>query len=474
MGTVHPPYRYAANTAGDDSLDPIQDIFSEFNRQANSDSSGHSHSGQSDASNEGDYSYDSDALLSYMAQVQDGLEGGNSMLGMGLGNMVPLPDGRPLPPAQLYAHPADRSSNSLSPASVLSSVSSPAYPYSLPSKGNSPFDFNGASPPFSLGAHDYNQATNLTSSATHFYSPHYPDARSSAALGGNAGQQQQSIPYSANYTPQSSRPLSPPSSASSSNGGFNPAASSNFVHNEAIARMIAAHGQAPPSNQTTQSTQAAAIAQAQAVAQAQAAQAQAAYAANYMANINSRPAPVAYSSNTNSYLDGTTGYGSAMHAGEFDGSPLGNSSSSSDQGGDAKKRRVSPSVLAAPRGGTKQAAKRTSPTVSFQPMAVDEDVASSFDFSIKHETRSAPMQNARSSINVIANAGIAPSLKAQRGESRLVLSSTKLTSSFLPRRGACHQGSLRSCRTAVTRDASCCRPYCEGWQGRQEGAAEED
>ena len=389
----------------DDSLDPIQDIFQQFEQQANSDSysSSQSFSGGSDSGADGDHSFDPD-MMAYLAQVSAGMGGAG---GMGIGG-------------QQQAGPfydASLGLDGLVPSPNNSDASSPSYTYSGSSANSNLGNNAHSSPPFSIASDFLSTAAPVPEVLFTSFPTSFPDTSfQPTPLYSNSSahqlppqqhqpqlrqpqhqQQQQQQPNSyANFTPHTSHSLSPPSSASSSNGAFNPG-KNGFVHNEAIARMIA-------DAQTQGQTQAA----------------QAAYAASYMASLQSQPQPQrAYAGGNGNapYHEGGPVFSTSFTP-DFDGEER----AVGANGGGAKKRKTvaTPVVVGGGRGATKhkgQGARKASPLAPnpyAQPMQLGEDLQA-FNFEIKPQSI-AP----RSTVGLISNAGIQSSQdtrKIYRGES---------------------------------------------------------
>lgn len=240
----------------DDSLDPIQDIFQQFeqaNSSSDSYSSSHSHSGASD--NGLDAGFDGDLMMMYLnASGGIGADSGAGAQGSALAESFN--------PTQLaFDGSFGQNQQAQNRASPLSNASSPGFGshHSAATSHSTPsYDQNvGISPAYSQGPSDFDVSTASAPHALFPYAP-YPDPASFRAPASISAKPQQPQPpqqrgYNHVFTPpQPTNSLSPPSSASSADGTF---AQQGFIPNEALARMIAsaqAQGQAQAQQQQAQ------------------------------------------------------------------------------------------------------------------------------------------------------------------------------------------------------------------------------
>lgn len=275
-------------TGGDSSLDELFDSFS----------SGASDGGAGSGNGAADYSFDSEMLSSYLS----GAGAAGQQQGIGAGGVAGYGGGGGGGGGGAGGAMFGGSSSSSS-AADLSNASSPGYA-GYPATGNALVD--GSSPPFSFGAgevarhqqqqqHLQHTMYNATGSASYYangdstlYRPSQSSGQpflAAAPQYPSPQQQQQQHHLSPNptyqpqqnhfthFTPQhSATSLSPPSSASSSNGGYQggyPAAVPAMINSDAdMARLMAG---------------------AEGTARSQA-EAQAAFASSYMASLQSQAA----------------------------------------------------------------------------------------------------------------------------------------------------------------------------------------
>lgn len=392
------------NTLRDDSLDPIQDIFQQFEQQAHSEeySSSHSRSGTSD--DEETYAPEIMAFLGMEGLAAQSIstvhqQDHNNVYGT---SFEPYTD------------------NGLSPHSALSSNnnnnasgSSPEYS-SYGSGGGASFDQqqqqqNGGGFPTNA----YSSTSNPGSFAS--YPVQYASALPPQHQYPNSG-------FPTSQPQQANALISPPSSAASSNAGFNNGAtnstsgatSSSFVHNEALSRMIA-DAQA----QSNSAGGGQAPSQSQSQSQMQQTQSQAAYA-SYLSTLN--PATRQQYGNPTYNNNNNNQDGGAIFTPSFPVPEYGSRPDNSSDTETPKRRKVDLSspvaISASGRGISFRSAKsghqpHGSPLQYVQPMAVNarEDLQN-FSFDVKpgmvEGSLGAPPQ-LRSSMGLIANAGISDS-----------------------------------------------------------------
>lgn len=248
MATAAAPPRPVGRTSGfgDDSLD---DIFHQFEVRANSDHSFSPHQSQSGASDhevEGDYNFDPE-MMAYLAGQGMGMGGAMGALAGAPGQQQQYQDGNSLYGQSNQGGFESYTNGNTSSSSGLSNASSP-YSYSVPGSSNhSNYDnTNGSSPPYNLtsdGMHLNSVSAGMPALSEASYAPTYSDASYAtlARLTSKAPPPQLMSAYTNFVAQPTSNSLSPPSSSNSSNGGF-PASNnpnSGFVHNSALAKMIA-------------------------------------------------------------------------------------------------------------------------------------------------------------------------------------------------------------------------------------------
>ncbi|KAK4699913.1 hypothetical protein P7C70_g6340, partial [Phenoliferia sp. Uapishka_3] len=411
----------------DDSLDPIQDIFQQFEQeQANSSSdsysSSHSHSGASDSGL--DTAFDSDLMMLYLntapgmggdqSQTQSGGigGGGQDMMGLGMGQGTGLVQ----QPSYEGAYGSDGSSPGYG-ASHYSATTS----HSTPS-----FDNSGLSPPYGGPSSDFGTSSSASRSASQSVFPTYHQQSYTDPASFRAPSSISSMTAPTAYAPQhqlqSNSSLSPPSSAASSDGNFG---QQGFIPNEALARMIASaqvQGQAQAQQQQSHNQENARISAQYVQAQAQAqAMAQAAFNASYSASLNisqrnAYPNSVSPHQQQSTIFQDNQGMFSAAAA-AVEGRPHQVELPTLDNG-DKKKRKITPIAPARsvgkPGGPVRshkaQGIRKASPAAQSagQPMSISDDAAA-FSYSMKPTPGSvaAAMANVpTNSVHLIANAGL--------------------------------------------------------------------
>ncbi|KAL8292625.1 hypothetical protein RQP46_001237 [Phenoliferia psychrophenolica] len=436
----------------DDTLDPIQDIFQQFEQANSSDSysSSHSHSGASD--NGLDTSFDGDLMMMYLNANNMGAPGagagaGQDQAGPSSGNVNLGQQAMETfnPASSLGFDPYGQPTR----ASPLSNASSPGYGggpgshHSVPTSHSTPnpsFDaHSGISPASSNHSTglDFDVSAAATAHALFPYAP-YPDPASFRAPASISAkplaqqqqqqqqlllqqqQQQQRASPNSGYNnvftpPQLSNSLSPPSSAWSADGNFQQQqqqSGQSFIPNEALARMIAQaqqQGQAQAlANQQENQRMTAHHAQAQAMAQA-------AFNASYMASLNisqRKPSMSSPPQQQAMYQDPTSGLFSSTSSQPTHQLPAPEASASAEK----KKRKIAPAGASSTpaRGAAGKAGgpvrshkaqglrKPSPPAATGQPMAISDDAAS-FSFALK--PTGMPFSQ-RSPVDLIANAGL--------------------------------------------------------------------